>query len=73
MHACRKHTAINEVETACDVSVALDACQNYGLTRRDAERILREVRVAVAQWRSQAASLGIPRSEQELMVSAFDS
>ena len=65
--------AINEVETACDVSIAMDACQDYGLTKQLADRALQQVQTAVAQWRGEAGKLGIPRSEQELMAPAFDS
>lgn len=64
--------AINEVETACDVSIAVDACRDYGLTRQEADRVVKQVRGAVGQWRSQAESLGIPRSEQDLMARAFE-
>jgi len=63
--------AINEVDAACDVAIAVDACQDYGLTRQEADRVVQQVRAVVGQWRSQADSLGIPRSEQELMATAF--
>ena len=65
--------AINEVETACDVSIAMDACRDYGLSKQAADRCLKQVRTAVAQWRREAGRLGIPRSEQALMAPAFDS
>lgn len=64
--------AINEVETACDVSIAMDACQDYGVGRVQADGVLKQVRAAVAGWRAEAGRLGIPRSEQELMAAAFD-
>lgn len=64
--------AINEVETACDVAIALDSCRDYGLTRSLAESICRQVSAAVKPWRSQATALGIPKSEQELMAPAFE-
>lgn len=64
--------AINEVETACDIAVAMDACQHYGLTRPAANDLLNRVRAAVAQWREEANALGIPKSEQALMASAFE-
>ncbi len=64
--------AINEVETACDVSIALEACRDYGLVRPAAEEIEKQVRAAVARWRLEAAALGIPRSEQKLMAPAFE-
>lgn len=63
--------AINEVETACDVSIAMDACRDYGLTAEHAVRVLNDVRAAVGEWRGAAKSLGIPASEQALMASAF--
>ena len=63
--------AINEVETACDVSIAMDACKDYGVNRDQADNVLKHVRSAVAQWREVADSLRIPRPEQELMASAF--
>ena len=64
--------AINEVETTCDVTIAMDACRNYGVSPADALRVLNEVRGAVREWRSVANSLGIPVSEQALMAAAFD-
>jgi serine/threonine-protein kinase HipA len=65
--------AINEVETTCDVSIALDACRDYGLTRQNAAGVVKQVRSAVGGWRTQATTLGIPKSEQELMAVAFES
>ncbi len=64
--------AINEVERACEPSIAVNACRDYGLTRQEASRIVAQVRAAVMRWRSQADSLGIPRSEQDLMAPAFE-
>lgn len=63
--------AINEVDTHCDVQIALDACRDYGLSRKDADRVLRKVRRSVSTWRQEAKALRIPRAEQELMAAAF--
>ena len=63
--------AIDEVETACDVSIAMDACRDYGLSRREADAVLAQVRAAVARWRDEAQRLGIGRAEQALMAAAF--
>jgi hypothetical protein len=63
--------AINEVETACDVSIAMEACKDYGLTPEQAGGVLKQVRAAVAGWRGQANRLGIPEVEQSLMATAF--
>lgn len=64
--------AINEVETRCDVSIALEAFGDYGLVQKDAVRIVNEVRKAVGLWRKEAQALGISRREQEEMAAAFE-
>lgn len=64
--------AINEVETRCDVSIALEACGDYGLRRDDATRIVDQVREAVGSWQSEAEALGIPRWQQEEMAPALE-
>jgi serine/threonine-protein kinase HipA len=63
--------AINEVETACDVSIAMDACQDYGLNAQDASNVLKQVQAAVDLWRDEATHLNIPKTEQDLMADAF--
>lgn len=64
--------AINEVDTRCDLDLAMDACSDYGVTREDATQIVGEVREAVSYWRSVAEEHGIPRWEREAMAVAFD-
>jgi serine/threonine-protein kinase HipA len=63
--------AINEVETTCDVAIAREASQGYGLTPGEADVVIAEVRQAVAGWRGEAVRLGIPKQEQDLMAAAF--
>ena len=63
--------AINETDTHCDVGIAMDASRDYGLAPKDAERILRQVRDAVKGWRRAAATVKIPKAEQDLMAAAF--
>lgn len=63
--------AINEVDATCDVSIAMDSSQSYGVDRKRADRVLRQVRGAIVGWRKEAERLGIPRSQQELMAAAF--
>ncbi len=63
--------AINEVETACDVSIAMDACKDYGLMPQTAGKVLKQVQAAVVGWRDEAAHVGISEAEQDLMVAAF--
>ena len=60
------------METRCDVSLAIEACGDYGLKRKDAARIVGEVREAANHWRDEAEALGIPRWEQEGMAEAFE-
>lgn len=64
--------AINEVETACDVSIAMEASGDYGLKPGHAADILKQVRDAVAGWREEATRLNIPKTEQDLMSMAFE-
>lgn len=64
---------INEVETTCDVAIALEASKDYGLSQQGADAILGQVKTAIESWRHEAKQLGIPRAEQELMSRAFDS
>lgn len=63
--------AINEMETACDVSIAMEASREYGLNVREAAEVLTQVRNAVAGWREEATRLNIPKAEQDLMANAF--
>jgi serine/threonine-protein kinase HipA len=63
--------AINEIETACNVAIAIDAAKDYGLSKDDAQRFLKEVQSAIGQWQEEAKRLNIPKAEQELMAEAF--
>jgi serine/threonine-protein kinase HipA len=64
--------AINEVEATCDVSIAMDASSDYGISKDEADGVIQEVKGAVGSWRAEATSLRIPRAEQEFMAAAFD-
>ena len=64
--------AINEMETACEVSIAMEASREYGLNVREAADVLTQVRNAVAGWREEATRLNIPKAEQDLMANAFE-
>lgn len=64
--------AINEVETTCDVKIAMEACADYGLSTAEAEGIHQQVAKAVASWRRESVALKIPKAEQELMARAFE-
>jgi serine/threonine-protein kinase HipA len=64
--------AIDETETACDVSVAMNAHKSYGITAAQANEALRAVDTAVSGWRKEADKFGIPKAEQALMAEAFE-
>lgn len=64
--------AINEVEATCDVSIAMDASSDYGISKDEADRVVQEVNRAVSSWRTEAASLRIPKAQQEFMAAAFE-
>jgi hypothetical protein len=64
--------AINETDTTCDLAIALAVRADYGLSKIEAETIIKKVREAVQSWRHEATNLEIPRAEQELMAVAFE-
>ena len=64
--------AIDEIETTCDVSIALEASASYGLSKIEAREILQRATAAVASWRKEATRLRIPKAEQNLMEAAFE-
>jgi serine/threonine-protein kinase HipA len=64
--------AINEVEATCDISIAMDASSDYGISKDEADGVIQEVKGAVGSWRAEAASLRIPKAEQEFMAAAFE-
>ncbi|MDX2180979.1 MAG: type II toxin-antitoxin system HipA family toxin [Bryobacteraceae bacterium] len=63
--------AINEVESTCDVAIAIEAYRSYGLALPEAKTIVSKTREAVGSWRSEATRFRIPKAEQELMAKAF--
>ncbi len=64
--------AINEVDSACDVSIALEAHREYGISKTEAQEIVALTSRVVAEWRHEAGNLRIPKAEQELMAPAFE-
>lgn len=61
-------------ETSCDSSlvVLLESCQDYMLEQSEAEQIIREVYMAVSQWRKVATRCGITPSEQQRFEKRFE-
>jgi serine/threonine-protein kinase HipA len=65
--------AINEVDATCDVSIALEAHADYGLSKSEADKIVARTTAAVASWRRESTELHIPKAEQDLMAQTFES
>ncbi len=63
--------AINEVDTHCDVGIAMEAHRDYGLSKKEADEMLARVRGAIGGWQAEATRVGIPGAESELMAGAF--
>lgn len=63
--------AIDEVNSTCDVAIALEAHRAYGLSLPAARDIVSKTRDAVDSWRAEASRLRIPKEEREWMAKAF--
>ncbi|MEG2470778.1 MAG: HipA domain-containing protein [Bacteroidales bacterium] len=64
---------ISNNSNRADLSILLDACESYMLTRDVATQIILEVATAVKNWKVVAIKLGIPNSEMERFGSTFNS
>lgn len=62
---------ISEDDNALDLDLALEVCSYFRLKEKRAKEIIKEVQIAVMQWREIATSYGIPNAEQELKSMAF--
>ena len=62
---------ISESDNALDFSLALQVAPDFRLSVREAESILEKITGVVSRWKAYANAVGIPRSEQETMDTAF--
>jgi len=62
---------ISENDNSLDFGLALSIAGYFGLDNNSAEKILKEVRLAISDWQKIASQYGIPRPEQEFMARAF--
>ena len=62
---------ISSSSNKADLSVLLDACEEYMLTRATAERIVAEVTAVVRDWRKVAQRIGITKREQDMFAARF--
>lgn len=65
-------TAIFAGENTASLELAKELAEFYGIRRDKCLQSLKRIASAVSSWRTVAARMGIPRSEQERMASAFE-
>lgn len=63
---------ISSSSNKAEPGVLLDACEDYMIRRKTAERIISEVIEAVSGWRGIASRLGIPAKETSLFAGVLD-
>lgn len=68
----RLSTAIFAGENAASLELARELAALYGIRRDKCQQSLKRIAAAVSSWRTVAARMGISRSEQERMASAFE-
>ena len=63
---------ISSTSNKADLSILLDACEDYMLNRKTAEKIVSEVVEAVKEWRGLAIRQGISKREIDMFLGALD-
>ena len=53
------------------MDILLDSCEEYMINHKDAEKIISEVKSAVAKWREVAVSLGIAKREIDMFEQIY--
>lgn len=64
---------ISEEDNSLDFDLALSAAPYFGLIEKDASDIIRNIKSVVSKWEEIATKYQIPKSEREMMSSAFRS
>ena len=62
---------INSSTNFADLQVLLNSSEEYMIDKKEAERIINEVKVGVKPWRSIAIRLGIPKREMDVFEQVF--
>jgi serine/threonine-protein kinase HipA len=65
-------TLIDEQSGDASIELALSVAEYFRLTQAQARQTAGEVAKAVSRWRQEAAALGIPAAEVEILSSAFE-
>lgn len=63
---------ISSTSNKADLSVLLDACEDYMLNRKTAEKIVSEVVEAVKEWREIVIRQGVSKSEIDMFSGVLD-
>jgi serine/threonine-protein kinase HipA len=63
---------ISETDNALDLDLALSVAEYFRLDEKTAGKIIMKTKTAVSGWRKEAAAIGLPKSEQDRMGSAFE-
>ena len=63
---------ISSTSNKADLSILLDACEDYMLNRKTAEKIISEVIEVVKGWRKLATRLGISKREMDMFAGVLD-
>ena len=63
---------VSSTSNKAELSILLDACEDYMLNRKTAEKIILEVIEAVKGWRELAVRLGISKREMDIFAGVLD-
>ena len=63
---------VSSTSNKADLSILLDACEDYMLKRKTAEKIISEVIEAVKGWRELATRSGISKREMDMFAGVLD-
>ena len=63
---------ISSTSNKADLSILLDACEDYMLNRKTAEKIVSEVIEVVKGWCELASRLGISKREMDMFAGVLD-
>ena len=63
---------VSSTTNKADLNILLDACEDYMLNQKTAEKIISEVVEAVKGWRELAVRLGISKREMDMFAGVLD-
>ena len=63
---------VSSTSNKAELSILLDACEDYMLNRKTAEKIISEVIEVVKGWRELATRLGLSKREMEMFAGVFE-